>query len=510
MLVVSPLARLSLWPRWIRAALFVALGAGAGLGQPPQEFWGITLGAFAVLFTALTYARSAKEAALWFWIFATAYFAVALRWIVEPFMVDVVRHGWMAPFAIVLLSGGLALFWGAAGALAVWLGRSAQGRVWSAVVTLGLAELARAYVLTGFPWAGLGQTLVSSPFASWLAVIGPQGVAVLMLACAAGLWSLNTHGTARFIGLLPFGLAAAVHWMASGPPVIAQSDAPLVRIVQPNAPQHEKWDAEKAPIFFWRQVDATAAPSDTGGRPDLVVWPETAIPSLLHLADEALARVHEAAAGTPVVLGMQRVEGVRFYNALLVMGARGDLLDIYDKHHLVPFGEYIPFGDQLGALGIRGLAAREGSGYSAGAGPRLVQIPGIGAALPLICYEAVFPQHARIGQERPRLLLQITNDAWFGTYAGPQQHLAQARMRAIEQGLPLVRAANTGISAIIDAQGRVVTSLPLGVSGFRDATLPPAFASTLYAVTGDLPVLVMLLVALGAAYGSRRIGRNPA
>ncbi|MEP4196634.1 MAG: apolipoprotein N-acyltransferase [Aliishimia sp.] len=508
MAILSPLARLPLWPRWMRVALFVALGTGAALGQPPQGYWGITLGAFAVLFTALSYARSPKQAALWFWIFGTAYFAVALRWIIEPFMVDVARHGWMAPFAIIFLSGGLALFWGVAGWVSVRFGASAQSRVWIAVFALGLAELVRAYVLTGFPWAGLGQTLISSPFAAWLSVIGPQGATLLMLSCSAGLWSLNTNGATRTFGILPFAVAGIVQWSASIPPEIAADDAPIVRVLQPNAPQHEKWDRDKAPTFFWRQVDATSAPFEGGGRPDLVVWPETAIPSLLHLADEALERVGEAAQGTPVVLGMQRVEGVRFFNALLIMNRDGQISDIYDKHHLVPFGEYIPFGNLLGKIGIRGLAARDGDGYSSGSGPRLIDIPGVGAALPLICYEAVFPQHARVGAQRPRLLLQITNDAWFGTYAGPQQHLAQARMRAIEQGLPLVRSANTGISAIIDGHGRIVTSLPLGTHGFKDAPLPPAFTPTVYAVTGDLPFALIALLGLGLTSGGRLIARK--
>jgi len=204
--------------------------------------------------------------------------------------------------------------------------------------------------------------------------------------------------------------------------------------------------------------------------------------------------IGEAAAGTPVVLGVQRAQGFDYYNGLIVLGADGTAQSGYDKHHLVPFGEYMPLPWLFRRLGIPALAERVDGGFSAGPGPKLIDIPGIGAALPLICYEAVFPQHSRSPGARPRLLLQVTNDAWFGTYAGPQQHLAQARMRAIEQGLPLVRSANTGISAVVDARGRVTASLPLGVHGHVDAVLPPALKPTMYARTGDAPVAVLLLL----------------
>jgi apolipoprotein N-acyltransferase len=269
-----------------------------------------------------------------------------------------------------------------------------------------------------------------------------------------------------------------------------------VRVVQPNAPQHEKWDPEKAPVFFWRQVDATAA----GDVPDLVVWPETAIPQLLNYAGDTLEVVTEAARGAPVALGMLREDDGRGHNSLIVLDGQGEISEIYDKHHLVPFGEYMPFPGLFRSLGIRGLAERADMGYAPGPGPEVVRLGGLDA-LALICYEAVFPRNTRVDGARPDLLLQITNDAWFGTSSGPQQHLAQARMRAIEQGLPLVRSANTGISAVIDPRGRIVTSIPLGTHGFVDAGLPMPVPPPLYARTGDWPVAALLAIGLVALAG---------
>jgi apolipoprotein N-acyltransferase len=198
------------------------------------------------------------------------------------------------------------------------------------------------------------------------------------------------------------------------------------------------------------------------------------------------------------VTGVQRVEGFRFWNSMAVVGPGGVITGRYDKHHLVPFGEYIPFGDQMYRwFGLVAFAAQEGNGYSPGAGPAVLDLgPGLGRALPLICYEAVFPQDLRRAPGRADWILQITNDAWFGEWTGPYQHLAQAQLRAIEQGLPMVRVANTGVSALIDARGRVVDSLPLGQAGYLDVVLPGALPPTPYQRWGEGPV-GLLLAGLG-------------
>ncbi|WP_010138670.1 apolipoprotein N-acyltransferase, partial [Oceanicola sp. S124] len=216
------------------------------------------------------------------------------------------------------------------------------------------------------------------------------------------------------------------------------------------------------------------------------------------------------AQGSALAVGIQRREGARYYNSLAVLDTSGAVHDVYDKHHLVPFGEYLPLGDQLARLGIRAFAAQEGFGYSAGPGADLLQIPGIGATLPLICYEAIFPRDIRAAPSRPDLLLQVTNDAWFGSLSGPYQHLAQARLRAVENGLPMIRVANTGVSALISADGAVLDSLALNTQGTLDVALPPPSAPTPYSRSGDLPALLLALLLLLSPLSGlihRRLGR---
>jgi apolipoprotein N-acyltransferase len=277
----------------------------------------------------------------------------------------------------------------------------------------------------------------------------------------------------------------------------------MLRLVQPNAEQGLKWDPDQARLFFDRQLSFTAA----GSRPDLVIWPETAVPYLLEENPVVGELIAEAGRGSPVAVGVQRVKGRQFWNSLAVIGPGGRVTANYDKHHLVPFGEYIPFGDVLyDWLGLVAFAARQGNGYSPGPGPVVLDLGGnLGKALPLICYEAIFPQDLRAAPERADWILQITNDAWFGTWSGPFQHLAQAQLRAIEQGLPLVRVANTGVTAVIDARGRTVDSLPMGEAGYLDARLPGALPATPYARWGEGPVLLLLLgLALGLWAAARR------
>ncbi|MHC9234718.1 apolipoprotein N-acyltransferase [Pseudooceanicola sp. 502str34] len=516
-----------------RARTAQAAGAGLllALGQAPVNLWPVAPLGAAGLFLLIAAAPSRRGAFFAGWAGGGAYFALALSWIIEPFMVDVARHGWMAPFALVFMAFGLALFWGAAALLAreavLWRRPAASrseavtedGRPYAGVdllsvlaVTgaLGGAELLRAYVFTGFPWATIGHGLIDSPLLPLSRIAGAGGLTFVLLAVGAGLTLALCRPWPRLalwgagVAML-FGLAAAIR-----PQLPIPEDAPIIRLVQPNASQRDKWRDEMMPVFFDRMVDFTAAPPRPPAthRPDVVVWPETALAWPLEVAEVLTTTIMRNAGGSAVVVGANRRENGRWYNALALLGPDGTPAAVYDKSHLVPFGEYVPFGDLLGALGIEGMATRDGYGFSSGPGPSLVELPGVGAALPLICYEAVFPQDILDAPARPRMLLQITNDAWFGNISGPYQHLAQARLRAAEQALPLARVANTGVSAMIDASGAVTGSLPLNAAGWRDLPLPPAGAPTLYSRTGDGPIAVLFLLCLliaPALQGRRRV-----
>lgn len=274
-----------------------------------------------------------------------------------------------------------------------------------------------------------------------------------------------------------------------------------IRLVQPNAEQHLKWDPRMTPVFYQRLLALSREPAEKV--PDLIVWPETALAQRLDRAEQALDMMADAAAGVPMVFGVNNLVEARYRNTLAVMGSDGTIETEYYKHHLVPFGEYLPLGALLARLGVFGLSERGGLGFGSGPGPRLIDLPGIGTALPLICYELIFPRNLR-GVDRPDLILQITNDAWFGKISGPFQHLAQARLRAVEQGLPLLRAANTGVSAAIGPKGQVTALLGLGETGYLDAALPMPLPPTLYARAGDWPIRILLLSLFAFAIVGRK------
>ena len=477
-----------------RVALLIALiiGAIAALGQAPVNAWPLSVIAFGCLYGLFQAAPDVRRAALIGWAGGTGYFLVALSWIIEPFLVDIARHGWMAPFALIFLAGGLALFWGAGFALARWAG----GTALAFVPALTLAEAVRGWLFTGFPWAQPGHIWVDTPLMPLAAYVGALGLVVATLLLAVLIWVALSGNRLILAAVLIVQIGLLIAPVHDGP---RRTDGPVIRLIQPNAAQHEKWDPAMMPVFFNRQLDFTRE----GARPDLVVWPETAIPSLLNHADDMLAAISDAAGDAQVVLGAQRLDGVRLYNSLVVLNGQGQQTALYDKHHLVPFGEYLPFGNVLKRFGLRGLAAEDGNGYSAGPGPELIDLGPLGRALPLICYEGVFPRDVGGAPERADFMLLITNDAWFGQVSGPYQHLAQARLRSVEQGLPMVRVANTGISAMIDARGQLISYLPLGLAGFTDTVLPPPLPPTLYSKTGDLPLLLVLLLGIGGAFATR-------
>lgn len=542
---------------WNAVAAPSGLGGLIALGQAPLGWWWVSLAALAMLWHLAMAAPRARDTALLFWAAGTGYFLTALFWLVEPFLIAPERHAWMAPFALVLMAGGLALFWAAAGWLGAWLcpapvrrsaqiGRSGHGRIefarsvpskdrsvaappvsiWggAGVLIRGLAlalafagaEAARGFLFTGFPWALVGHIWIDTPVVQVAAVTGPLGLTLLaLLPVAVCVWAFNARPrddgnistnlpVPRAVGVLASALAVSAvsgAWLWGAARLVQPVPAPAqdvaVRLVQPNAPQAEKWRYDMAETFFYRHLHLSSAPPAPGtAPPDLVIWSETAVPFMLDTQGIGLQMSAAAAAPARLALGVQRsdAEG-RFFNSFALLDAQGVATDVYDKHHLVPFGEYVPLVETLLGANYAGFAARQLQGYSAGPGPVVLNLGALGQVLPLICYEAVFPRHLRTAT-RPDWVLQVTNDAWFGALTGPYQHLAQARLRAVEQGLPVVRVANTGVSAIIDARGQVVASLPLNTMGALDGIVPGALPTTPYARFGDAPFGAFLLLSL--------------
>lgn len=484
------------WPRWAQLGAAVLAGAVGALAHPPFFMPFAILVPLLAGFVLLRASGTPRQAMLNGWALGLGYFAATLTWITEPFQVDAATTGWMAPFALVLLALLLGAFWAAALLVARWAGGGAV------LLVLGWtgAELLRAYAFTGFPWAMPPQALVDGLVGQGLAWGGPHGMMLAMTGIAALIVTRTRIWTGAALALAAF----AATLLPQRAPDSALTPY-TVRLIQPNAPQDEKWDPEMIPIFVNRQIDYTAAP----GAPDLIVWPESALPYLAENAQPVFDIIADASAGTPVVLGIQRREDADYFNSLVVLDAEGQVAQSYDKFHLVPFGEYMPAEWLFRRINVGGLAARAEGGYTAGPGPRLLDLGDLGTALPLICYEAVFAQNVGRAPARPAFLMQLTNDAWFGQRSGPQQHLAQARMRAIEQGLPMMRSANTGISAMIDPKGRITASLPLNSAGYLDARLPAPGAPTLYSRTGDLPWVLLVLAGLILAVLRRARLRRP-
>ena len=468
---------------WRRVALAFGLGLLVALGQAPFGLWWVALPALGGVIWLIDRADRVRDA-LWIGLAAgTAQFALALSWIVEPFLIDVARHGWMAPFAIVFLSVGLGLFWGASAAIA----RTTPAPALAFVAAFATLEWQRGVILTGFPWAMLGHAWIGTPVDQIAALAGPSGLSLLVLLAAAlpVAWRWRGAAGSALILAAAFGFGL---WRLDQP--LPAPREGVVRLVQPNAAQSLKWDQALADAHLDRLLDLTAA-----GRPaDLTIWPETAVPFMLEYAPSVAGMVTAASEGKPVVVGIQREAAGLYYNSLRVLEGEGSEFARYDKAHLVPFGEYMPLGDlAYDWFGLTAFAAQAGNYYSAGPGPQVLDLGRFGKVLPLICYEAIFPRFVAAAPERADWMLQATNDAWFGVWTGPFQHFDQARLRAVEQGLPLVRVANTGVTAVVDARGRVVEALPFGTMGALDIAVPGALPPTPYSRWGDLPMFLLLV-----------------
>jgi apolipoprotein N-acyltransferase len=475
-------------------ALAAALGGVAALGQAPLGFWWATLLALAGLIWLFQREDDARRTFLVGLFAGAGYFGLALSWIVEPFLIDIARHGWMAPFAVLFLSFGLGLFWAGAAVAA----RLFANPVLGFVAAFTAFEALRGVIFTGFPWAMLGHVWIGTPVDQLAALGGASLLTLVTLLVAAlpvlGRWTGAAGSLAFLAAALGMGL-----WRLAQP--LPEAGTVTLRLVQPNAEQSAKWEAARAQEFLERLLALTAK----GTPADLTIWPETAVPYMLEYAPDVAGMVVGASEGRPVALGIQREEGERFYNSLRVLEGEGEETARYDKAHLVPFGEYIPFGDLAYRwFGLRAFAAQAGNTYSAGPGPQVLDLGRFGRVLPLICYEAIFPGDVNAVPERADWMLQITNDAWFGRLTGPFQHFAQARLRAVEQGLPLIRVANTGVTAVVDARGRIVRSLPFGSMAALDTTIPGALPPTLYSRWGDLPVLLLLVGLVLGAMARRR------
>lgn len=496
------------WRRWLLAFL---CGASAVAAQPPFHVLPALLIAFPGLVWLLDGAPSRSSAFGVGWMFGAGYFAAGLYWIPNALLVDAARFAWLIPFAVLGLSLGLGLFIGCVTLLARQVWSPGVGRVFGLAASWAFFEWVRGTALTGFPWNPVGNVWVAAEpvlqSAAWFGVYGLSAITVFAAAAPAMLgapgprrWYWGGSGIA-LIALIAvagsFRLADATHDTVPGV---------FLRIVQPNIAQRDKWLPARRAQNYARHLQMSGERGD--GRITHVIWPETAAPFSVStdVARRALMRRAVPPKGL-LLTGSVRLERqggriTRVWNSLVAVDEKANVAAVYDKHHLVPFGEYMPLRNILPLDKITAGALD----FSPGPGPRTLRLPGLPAFSPLICYEVIFPGRVVDSTDRPSWLLNITNDAWFGTSAGPHQHFASARLRAVEEGLPVVRAANTGISAVVDAYGRLVAHLELGKAGTVDSKLPVAAPSrTLFGRFGNIiPGLMVLLMFFTAVIYHRR------
>lgn len=513
--------------RGCRAATVTVLaGALSALAFAPVFAWPVLFFTFPILIWRLDAAETARQAALAGWCFGFGFFIASLFWIGEAFLVEAELFAWLLPFAVTLLPAALACFWAAACVVARRCGWHGINRVIVLALALAAAEYARGHLFTGLPWNLLGYALTANgPMMQSASLVGVYGLTLVALVLfplplvAAAMPERNRRRTIAAFGLPAAALLAMVgfgQWRLAGVPETATVDGVRLRVVQPSIPQREKWMAEHQGRIFTEHLDLSRR--DASGRTDdlagitHVVWPEAAMPFLPLEHPEALAAIAALLPdGTTLLTGALRRENTsveadagilpepKLFNGLLAFDSNGAVVARYDKLHLVPFGEYLPFDAVLSALGLKKLTHGRGA-FTAGAAPRpIVRVAGLPPAVTLVCYEALFPGAVVQTDERPDLILNVTNDGWFGQTSGPHQHFHQTRVRAVEEGLPLVRAANNGISAIVDGAGRVRARLGLDVKGVIDGGLPPALPPTVYGRVGDAAFFALwLLLAFGA------------
>lgn len=482
---------------WRRAGLAVLMGIALTLAQPPVSAWPMLAVGWSVLLWLLDGTESARAAARLGWFAGSGFFLSGVSWVGEAFLVEAGRVWWylpLMPLAVAALGCGLALFW----ALGFWVARRLPGGGWRRAVALGLAmltvETLRGTILTGFPWALQSYGWVETPVMQLAAVMGAPALGGLTIAVAALLGTgARAAAIAALLILAAWGFGTArLATPAEGDP------GPTVRLVQPNIDQFDRWAPENLVPIFDTLVALTAEPSaaPAADPPRIVIWPEVAVTFLLDRSPEAIDIATGALPeGAVLAAGSVRAEPAtpraRYFNSLLFFDSDGTPLETYDKRVLTPFGEYVPYAWILERLGIGTLG--EGlSGFTPGTVPGPFSLPGLPPVAVLICYEIIFPGLTRRTAAGADWIIQSTNDAWFGESFGPHQHLAKARVRAIETGLPVARAANTGISAMIDPRGRMPDSLGLLQRGVIDAPLPARLPRPPYARIGDAPPMIAL------------------
>ena len=492
--------RLRLLEEWPAALLCFLSGAAASMAFAPTHWVVLLPPALSLFYILLNAAAARRHALLRGFAFGYGFFMAGTWWIANALAVDMEKFGWMIPLSIGGLSAVLALWFALLGGLCWWRRGGHPFADWLRFLVLWVAvEYLRTLGIFGFPWNLLGYAaLVSGRVAQLAALTGPYGLSLLVLGLSLlpALW-LQPNVTARQRSIasavvLAMLILAYGYGMARMPEE-AEMTGTRVRVVQGAIPQSLKWSSEGR-LESIRTHAALSHMQTAAPTPDIIIWEETALPFTLYPDSPWPARIRSAVPPTATLLtgavrADDRAPQLRLWNSLAVIEPGGRWATSYDKHQLVPFGEFVPLRSVLPLEKIT-----PGSiDFSRGTGARTFHVANIPPFSGLICYEVIFPWIMADKTDRPEWLLNVTNDAWYGDSPGPYQHFEAARLRSIEQGLPLVRAANTGISAVIDPYGRPVRLLALGERGIIDQALPAPLPPTFYARHGETGMLIILV-----------------
>ncbi|WP_240325578.1 apolipoprotein N-acyltransferase [Sphingomonas mesophila] len=519
-------------------ALAIGLGAASALAFEPVGWWPLMIAAFALLCALIASAESLKRALLIGWGFGVGQFVLGLNWIATAFTFQAKMPAWLGWVAVVLLALYLAVYPMLAAGLAWRFGRA---RPLALVLALGggwaITEWLRATMFTGFAWNPVGVTLVDTPWRAPSALIGTYGLSALVVLAGGMAWLASRKAwrapaafaaTALLLLALPFprltenpsNLRIIDAEERAAPPAQQPIAGGRLRIVQPNIGQADKWRAGFDRIAADRLTALTLRPYRSFGPAATIFWPEAAVtrPLIDERAGAELETQFERSRAIRALkpgqllatggLALTARDGVNLdgaTNSVFVLDSAGRIVARYDKAHLVPYGEYLPMRPLLGAIGLSRLAPGD-LDFRPGPGPRTLALPDGMKMGVQICYEIIFSGDVVDERARPDYIFNPSNDAWFGAW-GPPQHLAQARLRAAEEGLPVIRSTPTGISATIDASGRLLGSVGGGKAGTIDASFGMKQPPTPFGRFGNAIPLALAFALLIAAIVLDRRGR---
>ena len=490
------------------------LGLNFATGQMPLDLPFLAFFSLVILGISWTrYCPDPSDAFIWGLGFGLGYYGVTFFWIIEPFLVAPKETGWLAFPALISLVSFLSFILSICFYLAASLGKdqSDTRKAMLLAIFFLFSELFRSELVFYFPWGLVSSIWINTPVSQSLAIFGPYWLSGFTLISA---FLLFKPWIGSILSLVIIGAFLSYGFNRLSEPIVERDNPIKIRLVQPNINQADKWKPDLAYGFLTRHIEISSAPE--GNEIDLIVWPETAVS--FEVQNEAkLRKFVTSQLGSALVLGARRfdTERKKLYNSAFMLSKNGDILDFYDKVRLVPFGEYIPFSNFFSELGIFGLATDQLMGFSSGQSKGLFKTNKLGIFKILICYESIFSADITTQNKRPNWIIHITNDAWFGLSGGPRQHLTLARMRAIEHGLPIVRSANSGISAFIDPYGRIQSQLSLVSTGYVDGLLPSALKPTFYSFLGPrfcnrllismLMLTILTLIIIKRVYIPRKI-----